>query len=227
MGAIQQALLMQAAGLPSNFLSKIDVTGQANGSTTFPDLTGRVWTPNGDVVNSTALGATRMLFGSGAGGWLTTPSTANLQLTATQAWTYKMRLRQTSQAGFQTPWSKGYTPAVARSIFMQSENNNGRWIVYVINGAGSTIAVCTETAAMTPTVNNNQDYVIEVKHVQIGADWFYQLWRDGVLKVTSSANPFADFSANTAAMVLGGGLSTGFTGGFFRGYIDQHELTTP
>lgn len=186
--------------------------GGADGSTTFTDDTGKVWTANGSAQIDTSLGDQRGLF-IAPGSYITTPAAASLIL-GTSDFSIKFTMRFASKTGFQTITSLGYTPGVNHGWLLQTGNGDGR-LTFYRQSATEAIVVASET---TGTINVGQDYDIEI--VRVGGT--ISIKRDGVVVASGTISPFG-FTAS-APLVIGGGSATGFNNYWFNGWIKDFRI---
>lgn len=184
-----------------------------NGSTTFTDSTGKIWTAFGNAQISTAqskFGGASGLF-DGAGDYISTPHHVSLNF-GTGDFTIEFWQNMVSNTGFQTIIHKGYATG-SNGYVVQTGNGDGRINFYSI-AAGSTL-IAGET---TGTVITGTQYHIAI--VRYGTS--VKIYREGV-EVASGTSSF-DFSS-TLAKFIGGGSSTGQDNYWYNGYIDELRIT--
>lgn len=196
--------------------------GGADGSTTFTDDTGKVWTANGNAQIDTSLGDQRGLF-DGSGDYITTPDHSDLQWATGEAFLIEFGLRFNSLTGFQTIMQKGYSPAVNGGWLLQTLNGNGRLAVYVVSGGGTNL-VCQETSG---TFSTGVDYDIKIRRTVAGATHTVTIERDGATTATggNANNANQDFGTASAVFAIGGGSSTGFNNFWFNGWIKDFRAS--
>ena len=197
---------------PASYRSRLQFGG-ADGSTTFTDDTGKTWTVGGNAQIDTSLGDQRALF-DGGGDYITTPHHSDLVFSAD--FKIAFGLRYNSKSGYQTIMGKGYTPQAASSWLLQTGNGDGLLNFYYLSaGSGGVNLVASETGV---TVNNGQDYAIEIARVGTAIT----IKRDGVTRGAGTSS-FAYVS--NSALVIGGGSNTGFNNYWFNGWIKDFSIT--
>jgi hypothetical protein len=173
-----------------------------NGSTSFPDDTGRVWTRSGNTQVTTTnprFGTGAGLF-DGAGDWLETPTPSEIN-PATDNWTIEFWFR-TTVGQFRTllRWTNdGAQAAQGLRIWI---NSDGR------------LEVMSQQA--TPVSADGQWHHFALQHTPAGYRWFI----DGVLWATPSA-PLALFGSTLA---IGRGI-TQFSAPDFNGAIEEFRMS--
>lgn len=206
-------VMMAAGGAPvSPYRSRLQFGG-ADGSTTFTDDTGKIWTAFGNAQIDTSLGDQRGLF-DGSGDYITTPDSADLAF-GTGDFAIAFGLRYASLAGFQTIASRGYTINSNGAWLIQTGNGDGRPIFYVTNG-GTTTPIVADT---TTTYATGTDYDIEITRVGATASL-------SVNGSVVSSGPIGVGSLNAVAeMSIGGGSSGGYNNFWFNGWIKDWRVT--
>lgn len=183
--------------------------GGADGSTTFTDDNGRIWTAFGNAQIDTSLGDQRGLF-DGNGDYITTPSNANLDLPGD--FTIKFTKRFNDKSGFQTIAQRGYsTGSSGTGWLIQTGNGDGRINFYTQAG----VLIVGESSG---TINNGQDYLIEV----VRTSGNISIKRDGVV-VAGPVGNVQNF-ARDGELAIGGGSSTGYNNFWFNGWISAWEI---
>lgn len=186
--------------------------GGADGSTTFTDDTGKVWTANGSAQIDTSLGDQRGLFVA-PGSYITTPDSADLKFN-TGDFKISFGLRYSSLSGFQTIASRGYTINSNGAWLIQTGNGDGRPTFYVTNG-GSTTAIVSDTTTVYAT---GTDYDIEVARVGSTATL-------SVNGAVVSSGPIGVGSIDASAeLSIGGGSPSGYDNYWFDGWIKDFRI---
>ena len=186
--------------------------GGADASTAFVDDFTPIWSAHNGAEIDTSLGDQRGLFSGGANIRTAAPALAF----GTADFKIAFILRFNNKAGYQTIVSRGYTGGgVAGQWLVQTGNGDGLLNFYWSPTTTGATLVAAETSG---TINNNQDYLIEIER----AGGTLNIKRDGSTVAsgadTNDYTPFANFQ-------IGAGSSVSDTAFPFNGWIKDFRVT--
>lgn len=207
MSAIQQLLLAGQTGRTPNILLHLDGT---NGSTSFPDVSGKTWTAAGNAQISTAqsqFGGASLLL-DGTGDWIETSSNIASLVLGTNDFTFEgwFRTTQTSIRMMFDQWTQ-----LTSGTWGIAMNASGNVYFFTSNGA-TAMTVLTSSGA----VINTGSFVHVAVCRKAGT---LRIFINGITRA-SAANT-TNYSGQSSKAAIGAQVNTRNATYDWNGYIDE------
>ena len=192
----------------ANVVSLLNMGG-ADGSTTFTDNTGKIWTPNGNAQIDTSLGFNAGLF-DGSGDYISTPSDSSLSLDADYTIEFILRINSLSISGIFDNGASSFSGAATAVIVNHATQANK--LSFWCRNIGTTGAILS-----TNTLSTGVDYHIAFVRSGVSS----KTWQDGVsVGATATETTAATVPLSTSGLRVGK-----YWGGDFNGWIRAFRVT--
>lgn len=206
----QGLLLAGSGGDPyiANVVALLNFAG-ADGSTTFTDNTGKIWTPNGNAQIDTSLGYNAGLF-DGSGDYISTPNDASLSLDADYTIEFILRLNALTISGVAANGAGSFSGDA--TAFIVNHATQANKLSFWCRNIGTTGAILS-----TNTLSTGVDY--HIAFVRSGN--VSKTWQDGVsVGASATEGSVATVPLSTSGLRVGR-----YWGGDFNGWIRAFRIT--